>query len=187
MEKYYQKIKEFAIYESDFAGILSERTFLAETWRGTAGSTRFQIHVKKSTKYPMRNIFASVPKPRFLPPKITTSTRSTVFISACQFPKLIPIFAEIALLIILHGSVPISTNSSNDNANPIPIIISGHLPKVPFKVIRIAFDFSVTMIGFSFGGKIGAMTVIMILALGPVIQWLGDIMKKHFPALTGEG
>ena len=69
----------------------------------------------------------------------------------------------------------------------IPIIISGHLPKVPFKVIRIAFDFSVTMIGFSFGGKIGAMTVIMILALGPVIQWLGDIMKKHFPALTGEG
>ena len=65
--------------------------------------------------------------------------------------------------------------------------ISGHLPKVPFKVIRIAFDFSVTMIGFSFGGKIGAMTVIMILALGPVIQWLGDIMKKHFPALTGEG
>ena len=40
MEKYYQKIKEFAIYESDFAGILSERTFLAETWRGTAGSIR---------------------------------------------------------------------------------------------------------------------------------------------------
>ena len=37
MEKYYQKIKEFAIYESDFAGILSERTFLAETWSGTAG------------------------------------------------------------------------------------------------------------------------------------------------------
>ena len=70
---------------------------------------------------------------------------------------------------------------------PVRIIISGHLPKVPFKVIRIAFDFSVTMIGFSFGGKIGAMTVIMILALGPVIQWLGDIMKKHFPALTGEG
>ena len=35
MEKYYQKI-----YESDFAGILSERTFLAETWRGTAGSIR---------------------------------------------------------------------------------------------------------------------------------------------------
>ena len=65
----------------------------------------------------------------------------------------------------------------------IPIIISGHLPKVPFKVIRIAFDFSVTMIGFSFGGKIGAMTVIMILALGPVIQWLGDIMKKHFPKI----
>jgi hypothetical protein len=30
------------------------------------------------------------------------------------------------------------------------------------------------------------MTVIMIVALGPVIQWLGEIMKEHFPALTGE-
>ena len=99
----------------------------------SAGSTRFQIHVKKSTKYPMRNIFASVPKPRFLPPKITTSTRSTVFISACQFPKLIPIFAEIALLIILHGSVPISTNSSNDNANPIPNTASSTTPSLSQK------------------------------------------------------
>ena len=93
----------------------------------SAGSTRFQIHVKKSTKYPMRNIFASVP------PKITTSTRSTVFISACQFPKLIPIFAEIALLIILHGSVPISTSSSNDNANPIPNTASSTTPSLSQK------------------------------------------------------
>ena len=87
-------------------------------------------------------------------------------------------FALSLLLLVDMGTAPYDA---------IPIIISGHLPKVPFKVIRIAFDFSVTMIGFSFGGKIGAMTVIMILALGPVIQWLGDIMKKHFPALTGEG
>lgn len=91
------------------------------------------------------------------------------------------------ILFILTAALYMDVDMGTAPYDAIPIIISGHLPKVPFKVIRIAFDFSVTMIGFSFGGKIGAMTVIMILALGPVIQWLGDIMKKHFPALTGEG
>ena len=91
------------------------------------------------------------------------------------------------ILFILAAALYMDVDMGTAPYDAIPIIISGHLPKVPFKVIRIAFDFSVTMIGFSFGGKIGAMTVIMILALGPVIQWLGDIMKKHFPALTGEG
>ena len=93
----------------------------------------------------------------------------------------------VRIAVLIPAALYMDVDMGTAPYDAIPIIISGHLPKVPFKVIRIAFDFSVTMIGFSFGGKIGAMTVIMILALGPVIQWLGDIMKKHFPALTGEG
>ena len=102
-------------------------------------------------------------------------------------PVRIAVLNPTVKLFILTADLKIDEDMRTAPYDAIPIIISGHLPKVPFKVIRIAFDFSVTMIGFSFGGKIGAMTVIMILALGPVIQWLGDIMKKHFPALTGEG
>ena len=102
-------------------------------------------------------------------------------------PVRIAVLIPSVILFILTAALYMDVDMGTAPYDAIPIIISGHLPKVPFKVIRIAFDFSVTMIGFSFGGKIGAMTVIMILALGPVIQWLGDIMKKHFPALTGEG
>ena len=102
-------------------------------------------------------------------------------------PVRIAVLIPSVILFILAATLYMDVDMGTAPYDAIPIIISGHLPKVPFKVIRIAFDFSVTMIGFSFGGKIGAMTVIMILALGPVIQWLGDIMKKHFPALTGEG
>ena len=102
-------------------------------------------------------------------------------------PVRIAVLIPSVILFILAAALYMDVDMGTAPYDAIPIIISGHLPKVPFKVIRIAFDFSVTMIGFSFGGKIGAMTVIMILALGPVIQWLGDIMKKHFPALTGEG
>ena len=107
--------------------------------------------------------------------------------SLTTLPTRIAVLTPSVILFILPAALYIDVDIATAPYDAIPIIISGHLPKVPFKVIRIAFDFSVTMIGFSFGGKIGAMTVIMILALGPVIQWLGDIMKKHFPALTGEG
>ena len=231
MEKYYQKIKEFAIYESDFAGILSERTFLAETWRGTAGSIRNGICIvvaaaggygNRSVQYDEQSDFRKDryefwklagtdehgasgtgcnlrrKKPwlwntgeyvshrilcRLLHMDLEPGTAGRLFTA---LPVRIAVLIPSVILFILTAALYMDVDMGTAPYDAIPIIISGHLPKVPFKVIRIAFDFSVTMIGFSFGGKIGAMTVIMILALGPVIQWLGDIMKKHFPALTGE-
>ena len=86
-------------------------------------------------------------------------------------PVRIAVLIPSVILFILTAALYMDVDMGTAPYDAIPIIISGHLPKVPFKVIRIAFDFSVTMIGFSFGGKIGAMTVIMILALGPA----------HFP------
>ena len=212
MEKYYQKIKEFAIYESNFAGILSERTFLAETWRGTAGSIRNGVCVivaaaggygNRSVQYDEQSDFR---KDRYEFWKLAGTDEHGASGTGCNLRRkkpwlwntgeyvshrilcrLLHMDLEPGILFILAAALYMDVDMGTAPYDAIPIIISGHLPKVPFKVIRIAFDFSVTMIGFSFGGKIGAMTVIMILALGPVIQWLGDIMKKHFPALTGEG
>ena len=60
----------------------------------------------------------------------------------------------------------------------IPFIVSKYLPKVPFRVVRMAFDFTVMVIGMIFGGKIGIVTFLMALTLGPVIAWVGDIMRR---------
>lgn len=60
----------------------------------------------------------------------------------------------------------------------IPFIISSKMPKVPFKVVRIAFDTIVVIIGLLFGGKLGIVTVLMALTLGPVIAWVSKKMEK---------
>lgn len=39
--------------------------------------------------------------------------------NACQLPSDQPIFAEIARFILVHGSIPMSTSTSKDKANPI--------------------------------------------------------------------
>ena len=61
----------------------------------------------------------------------------------------------------------------------VSFIISTHLPNVSFRVIRIVYDFVVTAIAVLLGGKLGIVTVLMVITLGPVIEWLGNIMKQH--------
>lgn len=68
----------------------------------------------------------------------------------------------------------------------IPVIISSKLKKVPFKVIRIVFDFIVTLIGIMFGGSLGIITILMVLFLGPVISMVGALGEKKFPKIFGE-
>ena len=41
------------------------------------------------------------------------------------------------------------------------------------------YDFVVTAIAVLLGGKLGIVTVLMVITLGPVIEWLGNIMKQH--------
>mgnify|MGYP000267246500 FL=1 len=225
MEKYYQKIKEFAIYESDFAGILSERTFLAEIGvvllavfgmgfalsllllvdMGTDPCSMMNKAISAKTGMSfgnwqaLMNTVLLVLVVIFGGRNLGFGTLANMFLIGyfvdfftwiwnrvlpadffTTLPVRIAVLIPSVILFILTAALYMDVDMGTAPYDAIPIIISGHLPKVPFKVIRIAFDFSVTMIGFSFGGKIGAMTVIMILALGPVIQWLGDIMKKHF-------
>lgn len=53
----------------------------------------------------------------------------------------------------------------------LPFIISDHLKKVPFKLIRMAWDLSFLTAGFLLGGTVGIVTVITAFFLGPVIAW----------------
>lgn len=67
----------------------------------------------------------------------------------------------------------------------IPAIISKWLPKVPFFVIRMAFDLTAVLVGFlvsrlSETGMQGSIvtTLAMCVLLGPVIQLVGKPLKK---------
>ena len=68
----------------------------------------------------------------------------------------------------------------------IPAIIAKRLPKVPFRILRIAYDGVATFIGFLFGGVPGVVTIIMVFALGPVIAWVGKKIRKKWDFLDEE-
>ena len=54
----------------------------------------------------------------------------------------------------------------------LPFIISGHVKKVSFKVVRMLWDISFMAAGFLLGGDVGIVTVLVAFFLGPIIPWV---------------
>ena len=62
----------------------------------------------------------------------------------------------------------------------IPQMIASRMKKVPFSVIRIAFDIAVTVVGCLLGGQVGVFTVAACFFLGPVISAIAARFRPFF-------
>lgn len=80
-------------------------------------------------------------------------------------------------LFVLSVAIYIDMDMGTSPYDAIPSIIAKHLPKIPYRIIRICYDGVAAVIGILFGGRIGIVTVLMILTLGPVITWVGNKIK----------
>lgn len=60
----------------------------------------------------------------------------------------------------------------------LPFIISGHLPRVSFRTVRMTWDLAFMVMGFVLGGTAGLITLLGVLFLGPVISWLRGKMER---------
>lgn len=59
-------------------------------------------------------------------------------------------------------------------------VISNHLPKVPYSVVRICYDRIVTGVGFLLGGTVGIFTVASCIFLGPMISAIAAKFRPWF-------
>ena len=84
---------------------------------------------------------------------------------------LIPALAVFVLAVAVYMDMDMGTAPYD----AIPIIISKYVKRFSFRTIRMVFDFTVVVIGMCFGGRLGIVTFLMALTLGPVIAWVGDL------------
>lgn len=82
------------------------------------------------------------------------------------------------LLFVLSAAVYMDVELGTAPYDAIPFLVSKKLPNVPFRVIRMAFDFTVIVLSLIFDGKVGIVTILMALTLGPVIAWAGKHMER---------
>lgn len=86
------------------------------------------------------------------------------------------------LFFVFVAAVYMDVELGTSPYDAMPFIISKKLTKIPFRVIRMGYDFLVIFIGWLFGGKVQIATILMALLLGPVISAIG---KKLAPVLNG--
>ena len=84
------------------------------------------------------------------------------------------------ILFVISAALYMDVDMGTAPYDAIPYLISERLPGVPFKMVRIGFDLTVTLIGWLLGETPGVVTVLMVVMLGPVISWMGEWLAKHF-------
>lgn len=97
-----------------------------------------------------------------------------------SMPVRIVVLVPALVVFVFAVAVYVDMNMGTSPYDAMPLIIAKRLPKVPFKVVRIAFDAVVTLIGILFGGTLGIVTVLMILTLGPVIEGVSKLISRKW-------
>lgn len=75
-------------------------------------------------------------------------------------------------------SIVVNSNAGTGPNDLVSIILADKLPKIQFRYVRMAVDFTWVVVGFILGGKIGTGTVIGILTVGPFTQFFLPLTKK---------
>ena len=98
--------------------------------------------------------------------------------------KIFPVISEVSLLVrcillvpvmiifIIGASLYMNAGLGMSPYDALPFIISDHVKKIPFKIIRIGWDFAFTFVGFLLGGAVGLLTVLCVFFLGPTISYV---------------
>lgn len=89
------------------------------------------------------------------------------------------LFPALAVFVVAAG-VYMVTELGTAPYDAIPFLLVKAQKKVPFRVVRMVFDFTVIVIAWVFGAKIGLVTILMGFTLGPVISWVGEKMAPFF-------
>ncbi len=88
------------------------------------------------------------------------------------------VFIPALIIFVLAAAIYMDVDLGTAPYDAVPYIISGHLPKVSFKIIRIVFDFATIGVGVLLGGKLEIVTILMALLLGPAIGMVGKKMER---------
>lgn len=74
-------------------------------------------------------------------------------------------------IFVMAAAVYMAVQLGTAPYDAIPFIIAQKISKVPFKLVRMAWDITFAVLGVLLGSTLGIVTVVMAFALGPVISW----------------
>lgn len=86
--------------------------------------------------------------------------------TAVKWGVLFPVLA----VFIVGAATYMCAGLGSSPFDALPFIMSSHLEKIPFKVVRMAWDIAFMIGGILLGAKVGIVTIATAFFLGPVIS-----------------
>lgn len=90
------------------------------------------------------------------------------------------VFVPALIVFIFAAALYMAVDLGGSPYDATPVIISKKLNKIPFTVVRIAWDGVMMVVGLLLGGKLGVVTVAIVLFLGPAITFVKNMLRKIF-------
>lgn len=94
------------------------------------------------------------------------------------YPAKALLFAVTLLGFVVSAAFYMNAEMGVSPYDATPMIFSSWLPRIPFIAVRMFWDYLVVIIGLLAGGKPPIGTLIMCIALGPVINLIGRLMRR---------
>ena len=83
------------------------------------------------------------------------------------------------VLLSLGVAIYITVDIGVDPFTGVVLVLRDVLKK-EYRYVKIGFDVTMVILGTLLGGRLGVVTVVTALAVGPVIQFFTKVLKKYW-------
>lgn len=83
-------------------------------------------------------------------------------------------------IFIVSAAIYMSADLGTAPYDALPLIISGKLPKIPFRLVRFVWDSAAVVIGVVVSGKVGIVTILMAVFMGQTVTFVKNKFFANF-------
>lgn len=99
--------------------------------------------------------------------------------SEWSLPVRIVIMIPVLFVFVCAAASYMTANLGMAPYDCIPFLIVNRWKKLPFFAVRVTWDAMAILVGFLLGSTVGVVTVLIALAIGPVVSWLGSFFARY--------
>jgi len=96
-----------------------------------------------------------------------------------SMPVRIVVMLVTVAVFVFAAAIYMSTELGTAPYDALPMMIAEKITRVPFKVIRFVWDVATVLIGLAVSGRVGIVTILMMLFLGQTVAFVRSIMKRR--------
>lgn len=107
-----------------------------------------------------------------------------IFKNPMSFGLRLAVLAVALAVFVLSAAIYMTSELGTAPWDAIPFIIAEKLKKIPFRWVRMCWDTMAVLLGMAMGRKVGIITILMVLTLGPVVEWVGKHVTGRLLSLV---